>query len=115
MSYKVGDKFEIEISKVLESNVPFYKIKGAKNLVLYENDLSLLKQLNSELEIDWSKVEVDTPILVKFSEDGKWTRRHFAKFEKGRVYAWDNGGTSYTCDSCSLWNYAELAEKGGKE
>ena len=34
-----------------------------------------------EPEIDWSKVAVDTPILVRQTEDGEWLRRHFAKTE----------------------------------
>lgn len=62
-----------------------------------------------EPEIDWSKVAVDTPILV--SDDNKnWYRRHFAKYENGLVYAWDAGKTSYTTDVTTYWKYAKLAE-----
>ena len=34
-----------------------------------------------EPEVDWSKVEIDTPILVSQTEDEdeEWERRHFAK------------------------------------
>lgn len=72
-----------------------------------------------EPEIDWSKVKVDTPIYVRDCEtdsngdEKTWVPRHFAKFENGTVYAWDDGGTSFTVkseDSCSSWNYAKLAE-----
>lgn len=72
-----------------------------------------------EPEVDWSKVKVDTPIYVRDCEtdsngdEKTWVPRHFAKFENGTVYAWDDGGTSFTVkseDSCSSWNYAKLAE-----
>lgn len=62
-----------------------------------------------EPEVDWTKVAVDTPILV--SDDNEdWYRRHFAKYENGLVYAWDAGKTSYTTDATIYWEYAKLAE-----
>ena len=63
-----------------------------------------------EPEVDWSKVEVDTPILVKNSEKGCWIRRYFAKYENGLVYAWNGGCTSWTEDRMRSWDYAKLAE-----
>ena len=63
-----------------------------------------------EPETDWSKVEVDTPILVKAIDDGKWKKRYFAKYEGGVVYAWDGGKTSWNKDCVASWNYAKLAE-----
>ena len=63
-----------------------------------------------EPETDWSKVEVDTPILVKTCEDGEWLKKYFAKYEDGRVYAWTSGCTSWTTGHMTAWNYAKLAE-----
>ena len=64
-----------------------------------------------ELEVDWSKVEVDTPILVRHTEDEKWCKRHFAKCDKyGLVYTWKSGRTSWTEEDLSVWSYAKLAE-----
>lgn len=67
-----------------------------------------------EPEVDWSKVEVDTPILVRTVEGAEWTKRHFAKYEDGMVYVWTNGKTSWTLSNttCCMtpWNYAKLAE-----
>ena len=65
-----------------------------------------------EPETDWSKVEVDTPILVKEYEESKWTKRYFAKYEDGRVYAWTSGCTSWTTGHMTAWNFAKLAESG---
>lgn len=62
--------------------------------------------------VDWSKIPIDTKILV--SDDGEdWIRRYFAKYEDGRVYAFMEGTTSFTvynegiCD----WEYAKLYEE----
>ena len=63
-----------------------------------------------EPETDWSKVAVDTPILVRYSEDGEWLRRHFAKYEDGIVYAWKDAFTSWTGDRVTPWELAKLAE-----
>lgn len=73
-----------------------------------------------EPEVDWSKVEVDTPILVKEYEDGEWQKRHFAKYEDGVVYTWSGGYTSWTttyANTMMAWKYAKLAEseEGGAE
>lgn len=67
-----------------------------------------------EPSIDWSKVPVDTPILVRDNENNKWTRRYFAKYENGQVYAWGSGVTSWSaCGSYDVtpWKYAKLAEE----
>lgn len=65
-----------------------------------------------EPETDWSKVEVDTPILVKeYEHNNNWARRYFAKYEDGFVYAWTVGTTSWTAEGKTYkWNYAKLAE-----
>ena len=71
--------------------------------------------------VDWSKVEVDTPILVRTDESTPWVRRyfakyedgHFAKYEDGIVYVWNLGRTSWSATydkDVSAWPYAKLAE-----
>ena len=77
------------------------------------NSLTTLWLLENyeEPETDWSKVEVDTPILVRDFEGSDWFRRHFAKYENGTVYAWDGGDTSWSGgDVMTDWKYAKLAE-----
>ena len=63
-----------------------------------------------EPEVDWSKVEVDTPILVRDSEGSEWVKRYFAEYEGGKIYAWTGGKTSWTEEHMTGWNYAKLAE-----
>lgn len=67
-----------------------------------------------EPTVDWSKVHVDTKILVRDSEDGRWEKRHFARYKNNIVFAWDRGCTSYSADgyhNVSTWKYAKLAEE----
>ena len=63
--------------------------------------------------VEWSKVPVDTPILVKQYEQDEWEKRHFAYFKDERVYAWLCGATSWSADyegDTTNWNLAKLAE-----
>jgi hypothetical protein len=71
------------------------------------------KWLEEEYEpaVDWSKVPVDAPILVKDERSSdKWFERHFAYYQDGKVYAWNGGRTSYTSqqEPASVWQYAKL-------
>lgn len=68
-----------------------------------------------EPDPDWSKVAVDTPILVRQGKSGRWFERHFAKYENGDVYAWVDGQTSWTGADEIKWKYAKLAETEGAE
>ena len=63
--------------------------------------------------VDWSKVPVDTPILVKDDYDDKWEKAYFAKYEDEMIYAWNNGRTSFSArseDDTFIWDRAKLAE-----
>lgn len=63
--------------------------------------------------VDWSKVKVDTLILVKDDYDDKWEKAYFAKYEDEMIYAWSNGRTSFSArnkDDTFIWDRAKLAE-----
>ena len=70
-----------------------------------------LAEDEEEPEIDWNKIKVDTPILVRDSKDSKWLKRYFAKYEDGLVYAWLGENTSYTTCSAAKWKYAKPVEE----
>lgn len=70
-----------------------------------------LEEEYTEPEVDWSKIAVDTPILVRDYEDDYWHKFHFAECKDGEVYAWIGGGTSWTSDDSCAWKYAKLAEQ----
>ena len=71
-------------------------------------------QFKKVYEVDWSKVPVDTKILVS-NNNNKWYKRHFAKYENDEVFAFMNGTTSYTDNSCITWKYAKLYKEDGEE
>lgn len=64
---------------------------------------------------DWSKIEVDTKILV--SEDGDvWCKRYFAKYENDKVYTFAGGATSFSEGGYYIsWEYAKLYKEDGEE
>lgn len=73
------------------------------------------KWANSEYvepPVDWTKVPVDTPILVRDYENHEWIRRYFARYVNGEVLAWRNGTTSWSTNHENVisWKYAKLAE-----
>ena len=129
------EKYGNEIIE-LAANTALFGLKNGKPAIckeikceecdFYESDsckgstYNLREWLNSEYvepPADWSKVAVDTPILVRNSREEAWTKRHFAKYENGTVYAWSGGRTSWIVGSklciCD-WKFAKLAESEEK-
>ena len=107
---------------VLEESLYYLWLKDEKTQEVIEDNLTLDEILHMEFEeivdVDWSKVQVDTKILV--SGDGKdWYRRYFAKYENGIIYAFPDGLSSFTdCykPECGYrrvcaWKYGKLYEK----
>ena len=67
-----------------------------------------------EPEVDWSKVPVDTPVLVKDCERETWYNRYFAYYRDGEVFVYDCGATSWSAGKepdCSRWEYTKLANE----
>lgn len=73
-------------------------------------DKALEIVMEYEPKVDWSKVEVDTRVLVRDKEDDNWDKRYFAKYENGIIWAWNDGKTSFTSFNCEMteWKYAKL-------
>ena len=64
-------------------------------------------------EVDWSKIPVDTKVLVRNSQDQEWGCRYFAKYENGKIYAFMNGVTSWSMSAWGdivPWEEAKLVE-----
>lgn len=60
--------------------------------------------------IDWSKIPVDTPIMVKIN--GQYINRHFASYNDNRVYFYKDGKTSWTALSKD-WTSQTCAKLAG--
>ena len=110
---------KIAVDKATLELAPCYKLACRDCLFSFGNGGcrdARKKWANSEYvepPVDWSKVPVDTKILVRDSEDEKWKKRHFAKFEDGKIFAWTSGVTSFSSessDSITWWMKGKLAE-----
>ena len=103
-----GDNFCIDfvLPNILESNDCDGKCDVCRIV-----QMIWLSEEYKEPKVDWSKVEVDTPILVRDYESQEWDARHFAKYEDGVIYSWDGGSTSWTSKgNVTEWKYAKLAD-----
>lgn len=91
-----------EGNKRLFSLTSTYTHKELKELRFYEE------------EVDWSKVPIDTKILVWNKHDVIKRGRHFAGLsaETGNVKTWIYGATSFSSENTSLWDFAELYKEG---
>lgn len=72
-----------------------------------------LEQEYVEPPVDWSKVAVDTKVYVRYFDSEPWKPRYFARFEDGKILAWNYGATSFSADDLndvSKWNQGKLAE-----
>ena len=72
-----------------------------------------LKSEYKEPEIDWTKVQENTRILVRDRDDNPWFNAHFAYYRNGHVFAFPYGRTSWTIApdmTICPWNCAEIAD-----
>lgn len=83
------------------------------------NGITCDKELNEwanseykEIEIDWDRVPVDTPVLV-WNYDKKYKKkRYYAGRDGTKFMTFDLGATSWSCDEItSSWFNCELARK----
>lgn len=66
-----------------------------------------------EPQIDWSKVPVDIPVIIK-DTNGLERIRHFCKYEPNFTYPFiyfSDGKTSFTGDATSFWYNCKLARQ----
>lgn len=61
--------------------------------------------------IDWSKIPVDAPIMVKIN--GQYIHRHFASYNDNRVYFYKDGKMSWTALSKDWTNRTCVKLAGG--
>lgn len=95
---------------------PYYKLENClcSNYSIIELlEIEKIAMNYDPNEVKWTKVPVDTKILVKHYDKDSWQKRHFAKYENGAVYAFYGGETSWSHDrDPSRWEYAKLYVEG---
>lgn len=122
------EKQKTEIDEILERNLWFGVEEETKKVApcpqmscfecLFRDErdschcgLRSMKWLVSEYEepkVDWSKVPIDTPVLVRYGN--RWLRRHFAGVDdNGQPTAWNLGVTSWSEENAlRLTSYADI-------
>lgn len=62
---------------------------------------------------DWSKVPINTRVLVRDSSNTKWIKRHYAGYdeEKNLFKTFDAGCTSWTTNSTTKWIQCKLEDE----
>lgn len=70
-----------------------------------------LNEEYKEPEVDWSKVAVDSPVLIRDCDTDCWTRRYFAEYRNGLIYIYRAGKTFWSADPTELecWDQVKLA------
>lgn len=114
----VDDKKKIkwQVKQEYKNVYDLYDIEN-DSINYYGYGISELTEMNFEEiinDIDWSKVPVDTKILVSNNKE-EWFKRHFAKYENEKIYAWADGKTSFSAEYCNdviSWDYAKLYKEG---
>ena len=82
---------------------------GKGTVTTYYSNRELIQEITFEEVVDWSKVPIDTKILVWGNSKVKY-RKHFAGLHDvtGHVYAWNDGQTSFTTKESTPWSHAEI-------
>ena len=113
--YKDNEGNYWKVFKTVLTNGNYYDLKNNLNEELSTNYyMSKIAELDFEEVIDWSKVPVDTKILVS-NFGTKQYKAYFAKYEDGKIYAWDSGRTSFTAgfeNNMACWDYVKLYKEG---
>ena len=98
-----GKNDKIKITKVYDLSE-----YASTSLKFSTEDRELLWE--TEDEIDWNKVEVDAKVLVRDKPYNEWLKRHFAKYEDGKVYVFKDGRTSWNSRGITYWKETKLWE-----
>ncbi len=101
LSRKIPD--EIEITKVYDLTE-----YASKSLKFSTKDRELLWKM--EHKTDWSKVEVDTKVLVRYKSYDEWEKRYFAEYIDDKVYVFKDGRTSWNSIGIEHWQETKLYE-----
>lgn len=84
---------------------------GCTEIELNNLDKALSIVMEYEPKVDWSKVKVDTKVLVSDNKE-QWYKGYFAKYDGEYIYIYIDGRTSFTAKDISrnaiAYRYAKL-------
>ena len=112
---------DVILNIIMESGVPFAVDKCSGKVIpceditctdcIFCHDKKYVNKSCAGSRVAWLNEEedrlakfrnlpVDTPILVRDSEESSWEPRHFSLVENDLVYVFGDGTTSFTAKSC---------------
>ena len=125
-----GEKYKDTIIKYIKSNSlnnPYCDFIKSKILSYYGlncNELDCLdcgsiqslwfseEYKEPEEKVDWTKVAVDTPVLVRNVDGSNWRKRYFAKYQNGQIFTYNDGMTSWSAQGAiSSWKQGKLVDE----
>ena len=102
-----------EIKPCYEITCPECEFNGEEGCSLNSKKWLVSEYKDPAENVDWSKVPIDTPVLVREYETDKWIPRYFAGINgDGNVIAFENGATSWSDNGKNFtlsWECAKLA------
>ena len=105
--------FNDDLSSSLSSKIKITKIYDLSEYAYMSLEFSTENRdllWSIEDKIDWDEVEVDTKVLVRDRPYNEWLKRHFAKYENGKVYVFNDGRTSWNNEGITHWEETKLWE-----
>ena len=64
-----------------------------------------------EEKVVWTNVAVDTPVLVRNVDGSNWRKRHFAKYQNGQIFTYNDGKTSWSTQRTTSWKQGKLVDE----
>lgn len=102
-----------EIKHCYEITCPECEFNGEEGCSLNSKKWLVSEYKDPAENVDWSKVPIDTPVLVREYETDKWIPRYFAGINgDGNVIVFENGATSWSDNGKNFtlsWECAKLA------
>lgn len=95
LSIKPAVNYLGRFERVIDREEVVISLERFKDLIPANNIFGMFDLTRYLHKVDWSKVPIDTPVLV--SNDGEeWFRRHFAGVRNGEPRAFFQGASAWT-------------------
>lgn len=95
-----------------KGNIPDCMVTSSQNIKYIIEKVQFWSDKNQP-EIDWNKVPIDTPVLVRDSFDDGFAKRYFAMYlpnARARFCTFNYGYTRENAKGISYWSECKLAD-----
>lgn len=119
--YRRTERLSLELSGSFKVHVEDGYYNDLRHKTDYNKNIMKVYDINGNQiwsRIDWSKVPIDTKVLVRDGDNDEWFKRHYAGYdeEKNLFKTFDCGLTSWTTNNTTNWIQCKLeGEEDNKE